>query len=62
MYMFLQAVQQFYQGGSSQQEINKWLMSAQLSNEAWSFSWILLDKGKVMVFFIYLRLLQCTLK
>ncbi|KAK2156574.1 hypothetical protein LSH36_209g00066 [Paralvinella palmiformis] len=40
------AVQQFYKDAVNQQEINKWLMSAQTSQQAWQFCWPLLAKDK----------------
>ncbi len=45
----LQALHQFYQDASSQQEINRWLTAAQISPQAWNFSWKLLDKEKVRI-------------
>jgi len=49
MAIVLQAVQQFYKDAVNQQEINKWLMSAQTSQQAWQFCWPLLAKDKVSV-------------
>ena len=41
------AVHQFYVDAANQQEINKWLMAAQISPQAWVFSGQLLAKDKV---------------
>ncbi|XP_064604586.1 importin-13-like [Liolophura sinensis] len=40
------AVRQFYYDASLQREVHKWLTSAQVSPEAWSFSWELLGDNK----------------
>ncbi|XP_064626443.1 importin-13-like isoform X2 [Lineus longissimus] len=47
------AVRQFYYEASAQQEAHAWLTTAQLSPDAWSFSWHLLmpDKGPEVQFF-----------
>ena len=42
------AVSHFYQNVSTQSQLNMWLTSAQASSQAWIFSWILLDKSKVL--------------
>lgn len=40
------AICHFYSNGSSQNELNEWLTSAQSSRQAWVFSWQLLDRSK----------------
>lgn len=43
----LQAVKQFYQDANLQGQVHQWLTAAQVSTEAWSFSWDLLIPEKV---------------
>jgi len=43
----LQAVLQFYHSTAGQAEINRWLTSAQISPNAWSFAWQLIQPQKV---------------
>lgn len=43
------AICHFYSNGSSQNELNEWLTSAQSSRQAWVFSWQLLDRSKVIL-------------
>ena len=44
----LQAVLQFYQSASGQADINRWLTNAQISPNAWSFAWQLIQPQKVV--------------
>jgi hypothetical protein len=46
-FLLFQAVKQFYGDAANQQEINRWLMTAQTSQQAWQFCWTLLAKDKV---------------
>ena len=46
----VKAVRQFYQDASCQQEINRWLMKAQMSPQAWHYPWHLLTVEKVSFF------------
>ena len=43
----LQAVLQFYHSTAGQAEINRWLTNAQISPNAWSFAWQLIQPQKV---------------
>ena len=45
-----QAVNNFYCNASLQEEVHRWLTTAQISQEAWSFSWELLAPNKVGTF------------
>jgi hypothetical protein len=49
----LQALAEFYVNTGLQQQLNTWLTAAQVSREAWSFSWQLLavDKSPEIQFF-----------
>jgi len=44
---FVQAVMQFYHSSGGQAEINRWLTNAQISPNAWSFAWQLIQPQKV---------------
>jgi len=43
----LQAVLQFYHSTAGQADINRWLTGAQISPNAWSFAWQLIQPQKV---------------
>jgi len=46
----LQAVLQFYHSPAGQADINRWLTAAQISPNAWSFAWQLIQPQKVSFF------------
>ena len=48
------AVSHFYQNMSTQSQLNMWFTSAQSSNQAWIFSWQLLDQSKVKIYLYFL--------
>lgn len=55
---YFQAVLQFYQQSMVHPQIHEWLTKAQISPEAWSFSWELLGSQKVCVIFQLISVLK----
>lgn len=49
-----EAVILFYSSGSqNQQQAHEWLQAAQVSTQAWSFAWELMQPNKVFIHFIF---------